>query len=375
MTQSTKSIVRIKFQGPRFDRSSMPLGSLSELSKLQRILFEIARTQYLMEAAGKVRVPNNFYEKIALGVSRFDNGSKAPVLELEQPDSQVSFAGFKQSDLVNSTFNEFIYKLNQLSTKKPNKITVDFTQKELSLIKGFGSTLEDGERLILGKAKRNYRRIKLDKTTIEKIHETADSVFDTTIGVIGRIQSADINGRAEVKTVEHGHLDFDFKANGINIDLGPLLGSSIEATLLAQKDLSGSIKSIKKIISYDIPTEANKSSQLKFAERLISLLDLKSGWFEGEGVKPRGDAISAAYKVSSWLSTDYSKIPISPLIDGGINLTPRYSSWLLSIQVYNNSTIELSGYDKKTSKRFDEFVPFDKKGFSSKFIKLVGLNP
>jgi hypothetical protein len=372
MSENKKSIIRIKFKGPRFDGDAMPLGSVAELTRLQRILFEIARTQYLLEAPGKVRVPNNFYEKLSLGVTKFKNGSKSPVLELENIDPQASFAGFTQEDLITLTYNKFISKLNDLSTKSPSEITSTFSPQELSLFRTFGSTLHDDDEVLLGRRKRGHQRIKLNRDAISRVHLAADSLFDTNVKLIGRIEAVSLSGKASVKTVDNGTLNLNLTESNIDIDLSNALGKTIEATAIASRDLSGTIKSLKDIIKYSIPENVDKSNQLLFAEKLIRLLDLESGWYEGEGIKPRGPAISTAYKIAGWMNIDYSKIPVSPLIDGGANLTPRFNDWLLSIQCYNNSRIEVSGYNKSSKSGFDEFFPNEKDRFQNLLTSKIG---
>lgn len=143
--------LRARFAGGRFDRHTLPLELLPDLSSYRRLVVEVAKHIFKQTHGDRVRVPKGFEESFAIAVLRVQGGNSSTA------DLVISDCGTKKQPGLFAEHPEFEEARNLINrviaeVARGRSLPSDFPDHLVGLFNPFGQSLLPGEFIDLSAA-------------------------------------------------------------------------------------------------------------------------------------------------------------------------------------------------------------------------------
>ncbi|WP_395643910.1 hypothetical protein [Rudaea sp.] len=300
-----------RFTGARFDDHTLPVDVARDLAAYEILIVELAKHLYLKNHPDRQRVPKGFASNFRLDIERIDEGSTKLLLALVLSGA-LALTGGEQDHFAQA--RDLIAVCiaapeNALPAEFPKELLVHFNQ--------LGRSLREDEALELPLPGAN-NAARLTQTKRKLLVLAADQVYERDISLIGYIEEVDFaRSTFRLKLVDGGQSTVPMPDSFQNTarTYGGRSRHQINVVGVGTYD---SWDRLQKVVSVDaLEVIKNHAISARFDE----ITQLESGWFEGDGLAPDADEMSA---VSEKLIADYpDKLPlpqIAPKQDGNLLL-------------------------------------------------------
>ncbi len=339
--------LRPQFVGERFERGSIPLEMLSDLSALREIIVEVAKWRYLQANPDRARSPKGFTNGVTFGITRVEKGSAIPVIDMEvitsgTPDSP-QFPGLPGKH--EQYFNEARDLIVEAIAAAEGNTGVEelLPSKCLGMFDRIGRRLRDDESINFntpdgtkkGRLTKESRRRLIRASQVNEITED--------ISIRGLIPEADQDRMTFQVQLRTGH-KIHAVMNEQNRETVLEVFNGYDDHGLAWIRGIGKHDWQGLLIRIDAVDEIIALDPLDVPSRLDEFRELKDGWFEGEGRAFHSEALD-------WLASQFDErypadLPLPhlyPTPEGGVraewskgasvailetNLVDHSASWL-----------------------------------------------
>ena len=165
MSAKDNQVVKLRFEGSRFDGAEIPVSALQELLRFQELIIAAAKTQWEQQNPDQ-EIPSNFEETLALTLKRVEEGSAVPVLEREAVDHSLDEIFGDGVDDVHLLFADVYSDSSSIDAPSfPDWADID-------AFWNFGSSIESDEAIVLSATVGSTRTIKFTGESRKKIIPT-----------------------------------------------------------------------------------------------------------------------------------------------------------------------------------------------------------
>lgn len=311
---------RLRLTGGRYKAPGYPMEALPELMQYERLVVDVAKALWRRDHPGRVRVPRGFDSVVGLRLTKIVDGSATPVLV--RPPAGSESLDFDPPSLLDSAQDLIDAAFAQIVAS--NRLPADFPPDLGGHFLRLGRTLQDDEAIEFGN--RANGAVARYTQPIRKRFLLANQSLEFAVDgtVVGQITALDTNdlsltltdlaGRKIPAKFADESMTADLKDVFNQVDLAPVV--RLECThLVANDETVTRIEDIRNIEVFlaaeDVPGRA----------RLVELLQLGSGWLDGDGDSPDLLAIEQARDLLFDASEAGLPTPgVFPRLDGSVQV-------------------------------------------------------
>ncbi len=346
MSEPTSPFTSLRLRGGRYEQPGMPLESLPELARYERLVVDIARGLWKQDNPERQRAPRGFKNRLQLRLTGIEDGSVVPVLErvLATTDTdplvdEVSGVFEDARDLLEEAFLAIAQGLD-LPPRLPRRALAGLTR--------FGSSLRENERVEFRHASaapivysQGVRRRLLARTAAQR--------FEVEAAVAGRVTGLDLERQTFVLTNLHGRpVEGAYEDEGLRPDFREVLDSASEAPVVRVEGrltvtAADEVEKVTDVTS----VELFALPEAPWAPRLLYLAHLRDGWLDGHGRAPSYVALDAARDLLMRLQErkELGAMPgVFPTEEGGIQLEWASGDRVVSVEVTPDFHLAVFGY-------------------------------
>ena len=344
-----------RFVGARFEKHSLPLEILRDLSVFQELVTETAKWIYLKEHPERQRIPKGFLDGITIGLTAIEPGSVKPkmilvmataLLGLFPPENQAYFE--KARDVIVTTIDA--------AEKNKENITDHLPENLLNYFDRMGRSLLDDE-CIEFRPENSANPAKLNKETRKALIFASSKARDYSeeIDLVGTVPEADQDKNSfSLLLVDNQKITAPLEVITRDIILEAFnqysKNQKIEIKGVGRFNRDGklvrieSIEHVQNLDDLDVPT------------RLDELSKLSDDWLDGTGKAPDPQGLQ-------WLGNTFnanldSRLPLPylyPTAAGGIQAEWSINDWEVSLEI---DLIQKSGEYQALNIETDEVQDF-----------------
>lgn len=347
MTDSEARAARIRLVGERFTGGRLPVDSLIELERYQRLVRIIAKSDWLREHPDE-DLPAGFEDDIRLTITRIEDGSADVLLAFEQYN-QVQVQAAEEAEAAVSA----VYQGLEIPDF-PDEIR---SQVETEILE-WGSTLEADQALVFYPAEPTQDPVVVNVETrqhaIERHHATNFLLTPAPIEItragdpvetsmLGRVVEVDANAMSLMfETLDARTLKVRFKNSPhLLADAKKLLNTSshgaltrLDGELQSKGGEPWRFKNAWSIQQFDVGDEA-------WGQRLLALGGLAPGWDGSSARAISFTALDAAFAVLRELPSGFELPGVFPTSEGGVLIEWSSSARVTSVEISAAGHFEL----------------------------------
>lgn len=351
------AFVPLKFDGGRYGKPGYPLETAAELANYQRLLIEVAKQEWLAQNPDRERVYKGFEDSLELRLTRVEVGSVVPYTVTGVNDV---------SDFVESV-RDAIRNLFAFVVEKKH-LPIGLRDGVRDAVKRLGASLRDDEALFVkstsGAEVKYTQAIRTQMIVSEEIGEIERE--GDLPGKVVEINPDD--QRFEFQMIDGRTIPARFAEPEFWKALLPFVSTSVDGRIVRFKakyieSIAGEVLRIENVSD----VEEFLDSGSPWTPRLLELLRLQSGWFDGEGESVGMPAIEYAREVLRRTSEHSLPIPtIFPTPAGGVQLELLSGTRHLELAISPDLTVE--GYFLDSSSGEDDEVEITSLDEAAAFI-------
>ena len=144
MDEDVVSFTDIKFSGGRYNEPGLPVSSVPELERYERIVVEVAKAMWKDSHAGRKRLPGAFSEQLGLRLREVRGGSVTPVLE--RPRSSLGSVVDQVDDVFDAARDKVDEEFAKIVEGKWD--AVDLPPRAHQVLRRFGASLQGDEAFV-----------------------------------------------------------------------------------------------------------------------------------------------------------------------------------------------------------------------------------
>jgi len=316
--------LRPRLLGTRFENCSLPLDLLKDLSVLQELVIEVAKSEYLAENPSRQRSPKGFAKDFSLHLTELEAGSTIPVIAM-MPNSLFTE---EEASYFEKAKMRIFEAIEDATTGKPPRLASKF----LRFFEHLGRSLREGEAM-------------------EFTHTDGHSVALTPVIRKFLLQASQISEWTEELSLKGRICEIDKANQSFEFELYD--GTKLKAPLLELHEATV----LDAVGGYPNNAAANikgifcrsRSDRLKSIKQIehVTLLDpldidlqfeeiaqLKSGWLDGEGTAYEPEALrELAKRFDQHFSADLPLPRLYPMPEGGIQAEWTFGRWEVTLPI------------------------------------------
>jgi hypothetical protein len=277
-----QELLRLRLKGRRFDGHSLPLEILKDFAALGEMLVEIAKTEYLLDNPSRKRIPKGFSQNLEIHLIGVEEG--IAILNLALPVLATVSELLSQNELHESQYIERAWnKVGETISASEQGQTLSLTPNHLRYFDRFGRSLREGESIEFpffnGNIASFTPQVRENLLVASQAEEWTEEVI--------------LKGR--IPEVDQKYLTFELEIKNSFRLKSPLEEQYKDTVLAAFNDYrrgKGSLVAIKGIV------KRNRAGNYKFVESITEMMlldsldvetqledfiELKGGWFNGQG--------------------------------------------------------------------------------------------
>lgn len=322
--------------GGRFEQNVLPLEFLRDLSVLEEMIIEVAKTCFLKDNPDRKRSPRGFATGVSLNLSSLESGSVVPVILLA---TAVGLGGANEyKECFDQARDSIVQAIGAAAENRPVVQALPELERHLAYFDRFGRGLQEGEAIEFPTAdpespvrytKEVRRRLLLASP---KVNELTDEVRIRGMipeanqdAMTFQIQLAD--GRKVGAPIPQQHLDTILEAfNGYK--QGARVQVQGVGKFSRQERLQG-IESIEHISHLD---------PMDILWRFDEFRTLKNGWLAGEGFAPSGEGLDRLARAFEDHFPEAAPLPFAyPTPEGGVRFEWTIDPYEISLDIDLNT--------------------------------------
>ncbi|MHC1561805.1 hypothetical protein ACR9E3_22830 [Actinomycetospora sp. C-140] len=328
----------LRLRGGRYEAPGFPVEVLSELSRYEQLIQDVARGLWKDRNPRRQRIPKGFSDRLSLRLTSIEDGSTIPVLER---DVTEDLFGLGVGDIFEEAGSLIVQAVGAL--QNDDELPELLPTSAYSAFLQLGKSLRDDERIEVGwqgletrTYSRESRHRLLERWSIDRFW--ADGT------VVGRVIGVNAENRTfTFSTLRNEQLTGYYSDPSILEDLTDVIQTKVLAPAvrldgeLEWTATSGDPVAIANVRSLELFASDNEP----WADRLLSLLAAEAGWLDGKGERIELAAIEAARSIMQLANvTDSTRPGIFPMADGGVQLEWQAQRRSISIEVRPTVTFE-----------------------------------
>ncbi len=189
MSDSTRELTTLRFQGPRFDDHGLDLDVLPELTAYKALLVETAKALWRTQHPDRERLPKGFEADLSIKFYRLVEGSTGVPLVRVVPEERGNLPLFEDeldqaADLLETTIEQADAG-QPLPAKLPKNVVPLFDQ--------LGRTLRPTEAIGIRSARRRTE-VRFNSEVREKLARIAEGDYEDSVEIIGEVRATDLDG-------------------------------------------------------------------------------------------------------------------------------------------------------------------------------------
>lgn len=316
------------FKGKRFEGHRVPLEVLNELALIEDLILQAAKWLFLKENEGRKRFPRGWGKGFRLSLTRIEEGSAAPVLELaeeELPNDLLYRPHFERArDLIIQEIREAGSHSHKRSPHLPPQLLNHFMK--------LGAGLRDDEALELTSPTTPTLSATLNTAIRRRLIPPSQPYFQQ-VEVVGLVFELNQKRRTyQVLDVNDRTIDarFDAEHDESILDASNAYRAG-EFFLIRGNGLHNPDGTLKEIHhTFDVEPAGQNISDL-----LEKLASLEHGWYDGQ----TGELFPAEalrWLASAWYNSIPASIPrpaLFPTADGEISVEWSIDRWDVSLDI------------------------------------------
>lgn len=312
----SEPFLRPRLCGGRFENSGIPLEVLPDLLALQKLVTDVARSEFLRQHPSEQQVPPGFAENLKLKLTGIGQGSAVAEISLDQSRSDLPALPNRFEEYARQAADIIhdVIEVGQRNEDIPDYVPSQF----LNHFTKFGQSLLDDERIEFQSPGRPQPATLTQQSRthlLERLQVRAEGVLTT---VLGRVPELDhdrrkfefwpVGGRKISLSIPESNREtvvraFDGYWQGARISLtgvGILAGNG-------KLERFGSIQELKLLGPLDVDAQLDKISMLR------------DGWLDGEGDAPeRAELEWFSARFDELYPSDLPLPHLYPTLDGGL---------------------------------------------------------
>lgn len=352
----------LRLRGGRHEKRGLTYASMQELINYEALFLESAKYRWLLDNPDRKRFPKGLEAKLRLTLTDVKNGSTIPLSAPTGPFDSVL------EEIVNST-REAIYEfVESMSTSfvLPSGISPSLRAS----LRRLGASFKKDEFLTIG-SPRDSAPVKYSHAIRTKVIANEDAKEKAVSGaLVGQIREMNPDEqRFELLTPDGRRVPGKFQDLSRWEDLLKFLTPSahpriVRLTAKYVESLQGELIRISDVTD----VQEFLYSDRPWTPRLLELLSLKTGWFEGAGRPIEVASVEIAQAIVSKVNLAASPFPaIFPTPSGGIQLELLDRTRHLEVTITEN--LEIEGYFLDASSGADLFETFTQPREASVFFQ------
>ena len=179
-----QTVGRIKFEGERFQRHAIDLGSLVELIQFQRVVTATAKALWRNANSDRTNLPAGFESKVLLYFRNLEKGSVQIPLVVESESAPLNGFPHAMVDVIDAMHRT--YEAVHCEHALPEGITRDLVGEYSNL----GASLNDDEAIRFAPEGKNLTSV--TKQGRERLMTYVETPHEDVIDVVGCILEADV---------------------------------------------------------------------------------------------------------------------------------------------------------------------------------------
>lgn len=338
----------LRLMGGRFDEASagsevgFPLEVITELSRYERLLIQVARGVWKDTHPKRIRAPKRFDQKLRLRLVTVDRGSVIPVLA---PNEQLADPQLFDPDGLYQQSHELVAEaLAAVVDEKP--LPANFPLEATASLVQFGSSFRDDERCVL--RRRSGAEVTYSQGARRHLVKiTAEDNIQIDGELVGR-----------VTTLRPNPQDFQFLVRGSTRvtgkyhqqsrieELRPVVDTDAKAPFVRlactfSKDSLGRVATIEDVRE----VETVLGTEDAMAPDLRGLLELEAGWHDGAGEAPTDTAVEWVRDFAAELNVPTDALGLFPTLEGGVLAEAQIDArrWSLEVEADGSPFVASGG--------------------------------
>jgi len=317
--------LRPRLLGTRFEKCSLPLDLLKDLSALQELVIEVAKSEYLAENPSRKRSPKGFARDFALHLTELEAGSTIPVIVAMMPNSLFPE---EESSYFEKAKMRVIEAVEDAATGKAPRLASKF----LRFFEHLGRSLREGEAMEFTHT--NGRSVALSPIVRKRLLQ-ASQIQEWT-------EELSLKGR--ICEIDKANQSFEFELYDGTKLKAPLLELH-EVTVLDAvggypSNAAANIKGIfrrsrsDRLKSIDQIEHVTLLDPLDIDLQLEEIAQLKDGWLDGEGTAYAPEALRELAKhFDRYFSPNLPLPRLYPMPEGGIQAEWTFGRWEVTLPI------------------------------------------
>jgi len=305
------NFVQPRFVGARFEEHTLPVEVARDLAAYETLVVELAKHLYRRDHEGRQRVPKGFDADFHLHIERLDDGSAKPMLSVVT--SAMLFAG----TMTGGYFETSRDLISECIAAEDGQLPEAFPRELLGHFNQIGRSLHPDERMELPRAG-NAPAAALTPDRRKRLVLAADTVYEREIELNGTIAEADWEKSTFRLRLSDGSSMIVAMSKMFHESARKYGGRERHQTVvkgIGEFDSWEKLQRVKSVDSIEVQPD------FYLASRLEAMSSLTDGWYDGQGVAPNKDRLTAL--AGALLGAYPERLPlpiIAPTLEGNLLL-------------------------------------------------------
>jgi hypothetical protein len=345
---------RVRLRGERFTGGRLPIASLVELQKYQRIVQIAAEAEWRREHPGD-DLPDDFADSVGLTIERIEDGSADIYLAFEQQQAYVQY----QADAQDAADAFLVAAYSDVPLPVPPTLDPEADRQFREALSSFGATLEPDQSIEFYPVAADAAPITISIETrapaIDKLSRIEDFLVSEDVPAPEQgLQTVDGSVIAHVTAINAARRGFE-----VTLDDGVVLRGSYQDPDLLE-DLravvddaaNGPLTRIVGNLQYRdgelwrfrpaTAVERIQFDDTEWGRRLTQFASLRRGWDDGDAAQISAIALDAAQVLLRRVDEGRIERPgVFPTEEGGVLAEWGSAEAVASVEVLPDGTFEL----------------------------------
>ena len=328
---------KLRYVGSRFSGARLPVNVLPDLQAFRDLLVSFAKDEWKSRHPDRQRVPKGFDASLSFDLTAIEDGSAVPNIVWNRDVAQATLPGFEDelASVVDASYAEII----NLFESAGNFVSTDeLSSEKLRALDKFGASLQDGEKIELGKTS-GGNVVFLDLERRKRLITANRETYNYRLTGVGKLASNSVYGQIIVRT-ELGDISVPIDPEEIIQDFDGSLDQDVQYDILVELDRLDNVRKVIEVFDVTVVDASIEAEIFKCRQRLEEIAKLSSGWHDGDGVGSDSRAIAIASEFINRRPTLSPLLKLYPNEHGGVLVELEQSGWDISIELFPDGKVE-----------------------------------
>jgi len=354
-----KIFISPRLEGHRFDDHTLPISLMEDFSAFEELIFELAKTIYLIENPQRKRVPKGFTDNVYLKLSKIEEGSTITKILIAVTTSFVNPTLPVANDEYFSYFEKARDKVFDLVEDANSGKSANIDSKFLNYFNRIGKNLEEGESIDFLNSPTSTRNVKFGRNTRKKILLSRKEKLGYSEIIHENVLISSIDKKNQIFNIEFNNSIFEHPILTDFFDTINLAFQEYENKTLVSLKATGVYNELSKLVHIEDIQSMDVLDPYDINVRLQDLLRLEDKWYDGVQGKPLNREKTNIFETyfKNYFNSNLQLPAIFPTLNGDILLEWKKGDIEISLEVsLNDLNSELIYFDMN-----DDSLDFQKK--------------